>query len=71
MVIETYESMEYNVKFYGNLTHPGAHFPLNMFLGYIAHSPANYYIETLSKWLSMLPPSTWPSWVVCIYLFNR
>lgn len=68
MVIETYESMEDSLKFYGNLTHPGAHFPLNMFLGYLSHEPASSYVNTLHKWLTIIPPTTWPSWVVRIQI---
>lgn len=67
MAIESYDSMEDSVRFYGNSTHPGAHFPLNLNLGFLARRPARHYVYVLTRWLLELPPGAWSSWEVCRY----
>ncbi|VVC36806.1 Hypothetical protein CINCED_3A002955 [Cinara cedri] len=51
-------------RFYGNSTHPGAHFSLSFSLGKLSHKPANSYVYELKKNLFGLPPGKWPNWII-------
>lgn len=67
MAIESYDTMEDSVRYYGNSTHSGAHFPINIWLGFLAHRPAKHYVYVLTRWLLELPPGAWSSWAVRRY----
>jgi glycosidase len=63
LVTETYLNL-YSMKYYGNETKRGSHFPLNTCLGNLNHQPAKKYVETLTEWISNLPSGAWSSWAV-------
>lgn len=67
LVIESFMEMKEEKKYYGNSTHPGAHFPLSMALAFLFHNEsAKSYVDTLTKFQQELPPNAWPSWTVCV-----
>lgn len=64
MFVETHSPPEYAMKYYGNVTNPGAHFTLNDNMFHLDHKPAKIFVDTLSDWLNLLPPDAWSSWTV-------
>lgn len=64
MTIESYLNNTYTMKFYGNETNTGAHFPLNVCLLHLRHRSAKKYVEIITEWISNLPSGAWSSWLV-------
>ncbi|XP_026814535.1 maltase A3-like isoform X1 [Rhopalosiphum maidis] len=64
MTIESYLNNTYTMKFYGNETNIGAHFPLNICLLRLTHRSAKEYVEIITEWISNLPSGAWSSWLI-------
>lgn len=63
---EAYMSMEKLVTYYGNKSHPIAHFPFNT--AFILATQKNITAQTIhsaiNTWMDNLPKGAWPNWVV-------
>ncbi|XP_001944807.3 maltase A3-like [Acyrthosiphon pisum] len=66
MVTESYVELKYLMKYYGNETNLGAHFPFNVCLLGLPHRSAKEFLEMLTEWMSNLPSGAWSNWVVRI-----
>jgi len=66
MVTEVYSELKYSMRYYGNKTNLGAHFPYNICLLQLFRRPAKEYVEKLTEWMSKLPSGAWSSWIVRI-----
>ncbi|XP_023718249.2 probable maltase isoform X2 [Cryptotermes secundus] len=66
MMTEAYMPVEKLMAYYGNKSHPIAHFPLNFAL--ISASQKNITAQSIytavSTWMNNLPKGAWPNWVI-------
>jgi hypothetical protein len=66
MMTEAYMPVEKLMAYYGNKSHPIAHFPFNFAL--ISASQKNITAQSIytaiSSWMDNLPKGAWPNWVV-------
>ncbi|XP_067013714.2 maltase A1 [Anabrus simplex] len=66
MMIEAYAPIENTMKYYGNSSEPGGHFPFNFLLitelrkGFTAQNVE----DVINQWMDNMPPGGWPNWVV-------
>jgi hypothetical protein len=60
------------MAYYGNVTHPGAHFPCNggVLLNLKNNSNVNDFKSALENWLSHLPSGQRSIWVVSVCLYQ-
>jgi len=65
-MVECYSSMEDTMKYYGNMTSPGAHFPFNFLLITSFNQQSNAYdvYDMIKSWMINMPENKWPNWVV-------
>jgi hypothetical protein len=72
MITEAYMPAEKLMAYYGNKTHPIAHFPFNFEL--ISASQENISAQriysAIMTWMDNLPKGAWPNWVVSCILFQ-
>ncbi|PSN29802.1 Maltase 2 [Blattella germanica] len=65
MMIEAYATFEQTMNFYGNESHPGAHFPFNFF--FISDlnntSTASDFRDIINLWMDHMTTGRWPNWV--------
>eukprot|EP00102_Acyrthosiphon_pisum_P021794 XP_016659004.1 PREDICTED: maltase A1-like [Acyrthosiphon pisum] len=71
MVTESYVELKYLMKYYGNETNLGAHFPFNVCLLGLPHRSAKEFLEVLTEWMSNLPSGAWSNWVIGNHDINR
>nr|XP_018917587.1 PREDICTED: maltase 2-like [Bemisia tabaci]XP_018917588.1 PREDICTED: maltase 2-like [Bemisia tabaci]XP_018917589.1 PREDICTED: maltase 2-like [Bemisia tabaci] len=66
MMTEAYVPIKDTMRFYGNSTHQGAHFPFNFFLitDLDRQSQAQDYLRVINMWMSNMPEGHWPNWVL-------
>ncbi|GLV31401.1 Maltase B1 [Carabus blaptoides fortunei] len=66
MMTESYTTIEKNMRFYGNATHDGAHFPFNFDLitDLTINSTADDYVSVINKWLNHMPTNNTANWVL-------
>nr|XP_018907799.1 PREDICTED: maltase A3-like [Bemisia tabaci]XP_018907800.1 PREDICTED: maltase A3-like [Bemisia tabaci] len=66
MMTEAYSPIDKTMGYYGNTTHPGAHFTFNfLFITDLnAQSTANDFEKVIMKWYDNLPAGKWPNWVM-------
>lgn len=67
-MVECYSPMDNTMRYYGNKTSPGAHFPFNfMLINSINQQSDAYDVRDLIKfWMQNMPEDMWPNWVVSI-----
>jgi hypothetical protein len=72
MITEAYMPVENLMAYYGNKSHPTAHFPFNFAL--ISASQENISAQSIhdaiKTWMENLPEGAWPNWVVSWILFQ-
>ncbi|XP_059470159.1 maltase A3-like [Neocloeon triangulifer] len=66
MLVEAYTNITNTMKYYGNGTHPGAHFPFNFQLidNLKNETDAAGLQSIINTWFSNLPSGAWSNWVV-------
>lgn len=66
IMVESSAAVEVNMKYYGNDTHPGAHFPFNFELGKNVkmNSTAEDYKRGVEVWLNNMPKGQIANWVL-------
>ncbi|XP_050543464.1 maltase 2-like isoform X6 [Daktulosphaira vitifoliae] len=66
LVVECYSPFNQTMKYYGNSTVPGAHFPFNFMLiiNFNRQSNANQLQTLVTKWIKNMPKGMWPNWVL-------
>nr|XP_018909206.1 PREDICTED: maltase 2-like [Bemisia tabaci] len=66
MLTEAYTDMKHTVQYYGNSTHPGAHFAFNFFLltELSRESQAQDFQGVIEAWMTTMPAGKWANWVV-------
>jgi alpha-glucosidase len=66
MMVEAYTSIVNTMKYYGNETHAGAHFPFNF--GFITNlsneTDAAALKQIIDEWFYYMPADGWANWVV-------
>lgn len=65
-MVECYSPFNKTMMYYGNQTHPGAHFPFNfLFIGTFDQQSDAYQVKNMIKnWMKGMPKGMWPNWVV-------
>lgn len=61
---EAYASVEETMAYYGNDTHPGAHFTFNFNLVSNSPSSAQDFNKTVHQWVDNVPEGKQSNWVV-------
>lgn len=66
IMVESYAQIDLNMKYYGNSTVPGAHFPFNFELVKRAtnSSTAEDYKTIVDEWITKMPQGQIANWVV-------
>jgi hypothetical protein len=72
MMAEAYTDIEHTMMYYGNDTHPGAHFPFNFqLISYLNNDTRAQELEEIIKsWYDNIPQGKWANWVVSLHLFK-
>jgi alpha-glucosidase len=67
-MVECYSPLNYTMLYYGNTTHPGAHFPFNFLFinSFNKQSDANQVYDMIKSWMLNMPEGKWANWVVSI-----
>lgn len=66
LMLESYAKLDLNMQYYGNATHPGAHFPFNFELvkNLNINSTAKNFKDTVELWLDNMPKGHIANWVL-------
>lgn len=66
LMVESAAPIELNMKYYGNGTHEGAHFPFNfeLLLKLNGNSTANDFKTLIDAWLNKMPKNHMANWVL-------
>ncbi|VVC30062.1 Glycoside hydrolase superfamily,Glycosyl hydrolase, family 13, catalytic domain [Cinara cedri] len=66
MMVECYSPFDKTMRYYGNQSSPGAHFPFNfMFIGtFDQQSNAPKVHNIIKSWFEGMPNGMWPNWVL-------
>ncbi|XP_025411887.1 maltase A1-like [Sipha flava] len=65
-MVECYSPLNYTMLYYGNTTHPGAHFPFNFLFinSFNKQSDANQVYDMIKSWMLNMPEGKWANWVL-------
>lgn len=69
MLTEAYSPINLIMKYYGNGTRKGAHYPFNfnfVFINYEMNS--TIYKRQIDSWNDNIPDGEWGNWVVSIFI---
>lgn len=65
MMTECYSPLDKTMRYYGNQTHNGAHFPFNfMLVGLSRQSSAVDFANAINIWETSKPSGKWSNWVI-------
>jgi len=66
VMVEAYTNITNTMKYYGNETHAGAHFPFNFGLVNNLNNDTNAagLKQIIDEWFAYLPSGAWSNWVV-------
>lgn len=69
-MVDVYSDVKNTMKYYGNSTSPGAHFPINFnFITKFNKQSNAYDVDAIIKsWMLNMPDGCWPNWIVSIIL---
>ncbi|KAF4519061.1 hypothetical protein B566_EDAN001651 [Ephemera danica] len=66
MMAEAYTDIAHTMMYYGNETHPGAHFPFNFqLISYVTNDTrAQEMFDIINSWMDNVPSGAWSNWVI-------
>lgn len=74
MMVEAYTNITNTMKYYGNATHAGAHFPFNFGIINNINNDTNAagLKGAIDEWFAYMPAGAWANWVVShFYKFHH
>jgi len=72
-MVECYSPLFNTMRYYGNSSSPGAHFPFNFLLinAFNQQSDAYDVDNVIKSWMLNMPEGQWPNWVVSVWYYTQ